>query len=55
VLIKTAEHLPKGDDACTSDLAATTSTVMLPSGTDDTAALTVSIDGAPTQLGRRAG
>lgn len=52
--IKTAEHyLHKGDDACTSDLAATTSTVNLPSTVDETAALTVSIDGITTRVEAR--
>jgi hypothetical protein len=52
--INTAEHyLHKGDNACTSDLAATTSTVRLPLEIDDTAALAVTIDGTLTELGSR--
>ena len=51
VRIKTAE--PDGN--CTSDLGPTTSTVKLPAEIDDTAALTVSIDGTSTHLGPRAG
>jgi hypothetical protein len=50
VRIKTAEH---GEGSCTADAAATTSTVQLPSETDDTAALTIDIDGTPTQLAAR--
>lgn len=54
LLIKTAEHyLHKADDACTSDLAATTSTVDLPSMVDETAALSIRIDGTTTRLGAR--
>ena len=51
VRIKIAE--PDGN--CTSDLGPTTSTVKLPAEIDDTAALTVSIDGTSTHLGPRAG
>ena len=54
VQIKTAElSLHSGDNACTSDLTATTSTVTLPSGMDDTGSLTVNIDGTPTRLPSR--
>jgi len=54
VQINTAEHyLHKGDNACTSDLAPTTSTVRLPPEIDDTAALAVTIDGTPIELGPR--
>ena len=56
VRIKTAElFLREGDHACTSDLGPTTSTVKLPADIDDTAVLTVSIDGTATHLVRPAG
>ena len=51
VQIKTAEH---GGPNCTGDLGPTTSTVKLPPGTDDTAAIVVTIDGTPTELDPRA-
>jgi hypothetical protein len=50
VRIKTAEH---GEGNCTADAAATTSTVRLPAETDDTAALTIDVDGTPTHLSPR--
>ena len=46
--------LHSGDNACTNDLAPTTSTVRLPAAISDTAALVVTIDGTPTELGPRA-
>ena len=45
--------LHKGENACTNDLAPTTSTVALPPSISDTAALVVTIDGTPTELGPR--
>jgi hypothetical protein len=50
VKIETAEHLPKGDDGCTSDLAPTTITVRVPSDTDIARPLRIDIDGSITTL-----
>jgi hypothetical protein len=56
VVIKTNEHdFYRGDDACTADLAVTTSVVRLPSSVDAIRALVVQIDGTTTRLAPRAG
>lgn len=51
--IKTKEHRARRDNACTSDLAATTSTVDLPNGIDTTTPLRVEVDGTVTVLAPR--
>lgn len=54
VVIKTTEHdFYKTDNACTGDMAVTTSVVRLPSGLDTTRALVVQIDGSSTKLAAR--
>lgn len=53
LIVKTKEHLFKGDNACTADLAATTSTVKLPAGIDVTTPLRVEVDGTVITLDPR--
>jgi hypothetical protein len=53
VTITTKEHIPKGDDACTDDLRATTSTVKVPKDVDDSHAVAIVIDGVAVAVGAR--
>ena len=54
VVISTVEHdFIKGDQACTADLAVTTSVVRLPAETNGAQALFVQIDGMRTRLPAR--
>lgn len=56
VVINTVEHdFYSGDDACTADLAVTTSVVRLPSSVDPTNTLVAQIDGTTTRLAPRSG
>jgi hypothetical protein len=51
VVITTVEHdFFAGDNACTSDLGPTTSTVLLPEEIDRTRAVMVDVDGSTSQL-----
>jgi hypothetical protein len=51
VFIRTVEHdFHPGDDACTEDMAVTTSLVRLPSSIDTTRALVVQIEDTKTRL-----
>lgn len=45
----------KSDDACTADMAATTSVVRLPAMLDSARSLAVQIDGVTTNLAPRSG
>jgi hypothetical protein len=53
LIVKTKEHLFKGDIACTNDLAATTSTVKIPKGIDVTTPLRIDVNGTVTTLDPR--
>jgi hypothetical protein len=54
VVIRTVDHdFFKGDNACTTDLAATTSVVRVPETIDRSKILTVDVDEASTRLAAR--